>query len=189
MSDTSTADTATDTTTTTTTTSADTGTDTGTDSTDWKAEAEKWQNLAKKHEKRAKDNATAASELDKVRQQSMTEQERAVEQARVEARTAALAEVGGKVAAAEIRAAAAGRLAPEQVDVLLDGINLARFLDDSGDVDRDKVTTFVDGIAPKADETTTTQFPDLGQGSRSADTNALNGDPLERALKSKLGIR
>jgi hypothetical protein len=127
-------------------------------------------------------------ELQELRQQSMTDQEKAIESARTEARTAAFAEMGGKIAAAEIRAAAAGRLAPEQLDVLLDGINVSRFLDDTGEVDRTKVQTFIDGIAPQPAEQTHV-FPDLGQGARGAAAMALNGDPLEQALKAKLGIR
>jgi hypothetical protein len=166
----------------------DTKPDTG-DATDWKAEAEKWQALAKKHEGRAKANADAAKELEQFREQSMTEAERAIAQARQEARTAALAEMGGKIAAAEIRAAAAGRLAPQQLDALLDGIDTARFLTDDGDVDRDKVAKFVDGIAPPADEDHRQVFPDLGQGARGNGSQALNGDPLLRDLKATLGVR
>lgn len=127
------------------------------------------------------------TELNELRQQSMTDTEKAIEQARTEARASAFAEVGGKIAAAELRAAAAGRLAPEQLDVLLEGINVARFLDDAGDVDREKVQVFVDGIAPKSEQASS--FPDLGQGARGQSNMALNGDPLEQTLKAKLGIR
>lgn len=183
-----------DTTDTTTTTAEEPqGTDTtsaepqGSD-TDWKAEARKWEERAKKNEAKAKEHATAAKELEQLRQQSMTDAEKAIEHARTEARQQALAEAGGKVAAAEIRAAAAGRLEAAQVETLLDGLNLARFIDDNGDVDRDKVAAFVDGIAPKTD-TAPAGFPDLGQGTRSTQQMALNGDPLEQTLKQKLGIR
>lgn len=43
--------------------------DTGGDSVDWKAEAEKWQKLAQRHEIRAKQNAQAASKAKTVEQQ------------------------------------------------------------------------------------------------------------------------
>lgn len=155
---------------------------------DLTAEVEKWKALSKKNEDRAKANAEAAKELDKFRQQSMTETEKAVEQARAEARTAALAEAGGKVARAEIRAAAAGRLDAAALEVLVDGLNLAKFLDDDGEVDTAKVAAFVDGIAPKVEEEERPAgFPDLGQGARS--TTPLNGDPLLRDVKHVLGIR
>lgn len=177
MSDT----TATETTETTTTETTETA------APDLTAEVEKWKALSKKNEDRAKANADAAKELDKFRQQSMTETEKAVEQARAEARTAALAEAGGKVARAEIRAAAAGRLDAAALDVLIDGLNLAKFLDEDGEVDTEKVAAFVDGIAPKEDEEKPAGFPDLGQGARS--TTPLNGDPLLRDVKHVLGIR
>lgn len=161
---------------------------TETDAPDLTAEVEKWKALSKKNEDRAKANAEAAKELEKFRQQSMTETEKLVEQARAEARTATLAEAGGKVARAEIRAAAAGRLDQAALDVLIDGLNLAKFLDDDGEVDTAKVAAFVDGIAPKAEEDEKPAgFPDLGQGARS--TTPLNGDPLLRDVKNALGIK
>ncbi len=167
-------------------------TDTGDAGKDWAAEAAKWRDLARKHEERSKTNANAAKELEQLRHQSMSDQEKAV----AEAKAAGLAEglVAGavKVAAAEIRAAAAGR--PIDVEALLEGTNLAVFIDDDGEVDRVKVARFVEGIAPKPedDEKETRQgFPDLGQGARGGANNnaALNGDPLLRDLKAKLGIR
>lgn len=154
--------------------------------TDWKAEAEKLQRESRKWEDRAKANSKAAKDLEEFRRQSMSEAEKAIEQARTEARQQALVEVGAKVAAAEFRAAAAGRLDPSQVDTLLDGLNLARFIDEAGDVDREAVTRFIDGVAPPAGSDS---FPDLGQGNRGTTDVALNGDPLLRDLKSKLGIR
>ena len=156
------------------------------DDTDWKAEAEKWSALAKKHEGRAKSNAEAAKELEEFRRQSMTDQEKAVADARAAARAEALTEAGTKVAAAELRAAAAGRMTPEQVDVLLDGLNVARFLDENGDVDRAALVAFIDGIAPASEEKRN-QLLDLGQGTRSTSTTPLNGDPLLRDLKNLLG--
>lgn len=127
-------------------------------------------------------------ELADLRQQSMTDTEKAIEQARSESRAAALAEVGGKVARAEIRAAAVGRLDQAALDVLIDGLNLAKFLDEDGEVDTAKVAAFVDGIAPKADEEEKPAgFPDLGQGARTA--TPLNGDPLLRDVKNLFGIK
>lgn len=150
------------------------------------------QAIIDKERKNARDAEKARkaleTELDQLRQQTMSDQEKAIDAARVEARSAALAEVGGKVARAEIRAAAAGRLEADALDTLLAGIDLAKFLDESGDVDTVKVQAFMDGIAPKQ-ETNTTTF-DLGQGARGGNANmALNGDPLEQDLRAKLGIK
>lgn len=139
--------------------------DTGDQTPDLTAELEKWKAQSRKHEERAKANAKAAKELEDFKRQSMTETEQAIETARSEGRLQALAEAGSKVAAAEIRAAATGRMSGEQLDVLLDGLNLTRFVGDDGDVDRDAVTKFVDGIAPQPSEDKQPLF-DLGQGAR-----------------------
>lgn len=161
--------------------------DTG-ETVDLASEVDKWKAQARKHEERAKANAKAAKELEEFRQQSMTDAEKAIEQARTEARLQALTEVGGKIAAAEIRAAATGRMSPEQLSTLLDNVNLARFTGDDGEVDRDAVATFVEGIAPPPADPVPMR-PDLGQGARNPQNMPLNGDPVERALKDALGIR
>jgi hypothetical protein len=184
MSDTTPATDAPDTADQTDTSEPDTGDQGGPDLT---AEVEKWKAQARKHEERAKANAKAAQELDEFRKQSMSETEKAIELARTEGRREALTEAGGKVAAAEIRAAATGRMNDEQVSTLLENVNLARFVDDAGEVDRDAVVAFVDGIAPQPTEQPTVPV-DLGQGARTGGTLPLNGDPLLRDLKSKLGI-
>lgn len=177
-----TADTATTDTTTTTDTTDTTSTDTD-ETVDWKAEAEKFKALARKHEDRAKANSTAAKELEELKTASMNDQEKAVALARIEARTEALRDVGAKLVDAEVRAAAAGRNV--DIDALLEGLDRSRFIDDDGDAKRDEIVAWVDRIAP-ADETFSV---DLGQGARGADQRALNGDPLLRDVKAKLGIR
>ncbi|MFB7617820.1 hypothetical protein [Kitasatospora sp. NPDC056181] len=96
------------------------------DGTDWKAHAREW-------EKRAKANAGAAEELEKLRKASLTEQEKAVDAARTEGRTAAAQEYGAKLAAAEFRAAVstAGLTLGDAADL----IDTSRFVTDTGDVD------------------------------------------------------
>lgn len=121
-------------------------------------------------------------ELDALRQASMSEQEKAVAVAKTEGRAEAMQALGSKLAAAEIRAAAAGRLNDEQLVTLLDGLNLTAFVNDDGEVDQAKVVKFVDGIAPKTD---TPVFPDLGQGARQP--LASGSDPLLEALKRTVG--
>ena len=161
MTDTSTADT--DTSDTSETTEKP---DTGNEQPDLNAEVEKWKSQARKHEERAKANAQAVKELDQLKQASMSELEKSVATARTEARMEAMREFGGKLAAAEVRAAAAGRLSDEQVATLLEVTNLAAFVDDEGEVDRAKVSKFVDGIAPAEQANRSNGFPDLGQGAR-----------------------
>ena len=160
---------------------------TGDNSQDLKSELEKWKSQARKHEERAKANAAAAKELDVLRQQSMSDQEKAVATARSEAADEARRTYGGRLVAAEMRVAAAGRSV--DVDALLEGIDPARFLGDDGEPDRAAVAAWVERVAPKqAAEQGSGNPLDLGQGTRGGSDMALNGDPLLVSLKSKLGI-
>jgi septal ring factor EnvC (AmiA/AmiB activator) len=156
-----------------------------TDDTDWKAEAEKFKTLARKHEDRAKANASAAKELEQVKQASMSDQEKAVELAKQQARAEVLMEVASERVADAVRLAAAGR--PVDVDALLDGLDRTRFVTDEGTPDTDAITAWVDRIAPKPAD----GFPaaDLGQGSRTGSQTPLGSDPLLNTLKQSIGIR
>lgn len=51
------------------------------DDKDWQSEAEKWKNLARKHEANAKKNAGAADELEQLRDADKTEIQRATDKA------------------------------------------------------------------------------------------------------------
>jgi hypothetical protein len=150
---------------------------------DWKAEAEKWKTDARKHEERAKKNAESVRELEKFRQQSMTDQEKAIDAARSEGRAEALRTSAAKVVDAEVRAAAAGRTV--DVDALLEGLDRSRFIDDDGEVDAAAIAKWIERVAPVTDPSR----PDLGQGVRPGSALPLNGDGIEQLLRSKLGIR
>lgn len=177
--------------TTTTGTESTEGTDTGTEGstsgtdtstaetgTDTAAELTKWKDLARKHEDRAKTNAAAAKELDELKKSSMTEQQKAVETAKAEARADTLREVGGKLAEASIRVAAAGRSV--DVDALIEGIDAAKFLDDAGDPDTKAITAWVDKVAPVSDDKPNPRR-DLGLGARGAQQES--GDPAQAFAK------
>lgn len=101
---------------------------------------------ARKWEERAKANSKAADELDRLRRESMTEVERAVTEAKTQARAEALREVGTRLVDAEVRAATVGR--GIDVKALLDGLDRSRFLDDDGQPDTDRIAKWVDKIAP-----------------------------------------
>lgn len=131
---------------------------------------------------KAQANAQAAKELEAFKQATMSETEKAIAEAKAEGRMEALREGGGKLVAAEIRAAAAGRLTQKQLDALLDGTNLAAFVDDDGEVDRAKVSKYVEGIAP-AEAPRNSGFPDLGQGARG--TNG--GGDMNAMIRRQLG--
>jgi hypothetical protein len=132
----------------------------------------------------------ATAELDKLRQATATDQEKAVMAAKAEGRTEALREAGTRLVEAEVRAAAAGR--GVDIDALLEGVDRSKFLDDEGEPDRKLIQEWIDRIVPAQEEQEQPGFraPNLEQGTRTTTANtALNGDPLLRDLKSKLGIR
>jgi hypothetical protein len=116
------------------------------DSTDWKAEAEKYKALSRKHEARAKENATAAKERDELRKQSMTDQEKAVEEASAKARAEERVRLAGRLARQGFLAAAAGRI-PHAASVA-DDLNLARFVGEDGEIDESGLAELVDRLAP-----------------------------------------
>lgn len=155
--------------------------DTGVEDIDWKAEAEKYKALHRKQEERAKANANAAKELEAVKLASLSDQEKAVEIARQQARAEVLTEVGGQLVDMAVRAAVNDR--GIDADALLDGLDRTRFLSDDGKADTDAITAWVDRIAPRQGG-----IPDLGQGARTK-TPALGSDPLLQALKNTVGIR
>jgi hypothetical protein len=146
---------------------------------DWKAKYEETLKEARKHEDRAKANAAAAKELEAFKQSSMTEQEKAVATARAEAKAEAMREVGGKLAEAAIRVAAAGRSV--DVDALLEGIDASKFLDVNGDPDAKAITAWVDRVAPADDGTKPPARRDLGLGARGGQQS--NSDPAQEFAK------
>lgn len=147
------------------------------DDPDWESEASKWKQLARKWENRAKENSKAKKDLDELRKQGMTDQEKAIEAARDEARNEERAKVGARLVAAEIKVAAAGRLDDEALDTLIENLNTANFLTDDGEVDTEKVKDLVDGVVPAKGEeddpgTGKKKRPDMGQGRRKGTSKA-----------------
>ncbi|AGL13870.1 hypothetical protein [Actinoplanes sp. N902-109] len=122
---------------------------TETDVTDWKAEAEKWQAMARKSEDRAKSNAAAAKELEKVRAASMTEQEKAVAEARQAATAEATRATAPRLVRAEFRAAAAGRVDPDALTAYLEDVDLAKFIGDDGEPDIKAIEARIERLGGK----------------------------------------
>jgi hypothetical protein len=156
---------------------------------DLATEVEKWKTLARKHEDRAKTNQKAVSELEALRQSQMSDQEKALDEARKSARTETLREIGAHLVTAEFRAQAAGRLTAEQVAELVEDIDMTKYLTESGEVDAERVARKVEALAPKPDPNAAPTWPDLGQGARDTSTLALNSDGLTEALMRKVGAK
>ena len=156
-----------------------------TETVDWQAEAEKWKNLSRKQEERAKANAAAAKELEQFRASQMTEVEKAFAEGEAKGRQAERAETGQLLVRAEFAARSGGRIG----DDTLDDLNLAKFLDEDGQPDVKAIDKAVARLAPPAEQETRKPGPrpDLSQGS-SSNSLPLNGDPLLDTVKQKLGI-
>lgn len=99
-------------------------------------------------ERRARRDADKAlksvqAELEKLRTANMSESERAVAEARAEGRKEAFAESTSRLARAELRAVAAGKLADPDDAAALIG-DLSQFVTASGDVDTKAMTSAID---------------------------------------------
>lgn len=105
----------------------------------------------------------ANAELEELRKSVMSDQEKAIDEARASARAELLAEVGAERVENAVRAAIAGRNV--DADALLDGLDRSKFLDDEGRPDTQKLTEWVDRIAPKG-QTPKPGVKDIGQGAR-----------------------
>lgn len=87
-------------------------------------EIAKWKSLARKHEN---ERRKLAKQIEELQAAQMSDQEKAIAEAASQARSAVLKEVGEKLAAAELRAAGV----PTEY---IEDLNLARFVDDDGEV-------------------------------------------------------
>lgn len=109
---------------------------------DWKSHARTWEDRAKADKKRADD---LQAELDKVKEKTQSEQEKAIDAAKAEGRTEALTVANKRVVKAAVKVAAAGKLAdPSDAASLLD---LEQFeVNADGDVDQKKVDAAIDRL-------------------------------------------
>lgn len=106
-------------------------------------------------------------ELEQLRQAQMNDQEKAIAEAVAKAKAGVLAEVGGRLVDAEFKAAAAGRSI--DVDVMLEGLDRAKFLTEDGQPDTERITGYVDRLAPKSSAKLAPTARDMGQGARPSD--------------------
>lgn len=134
-----------------------TGTEGG-DKPDLEAEVAKWKSLARKHEGNAKANADAAKELAALKTANQSDSEKAISEAEQRGRSAATADLSQRLAAAEVRAALTG-VVPDPAAIVED-LNLAKYVTDTGDVDQEAVTA----LRKKYESFATKPGPDLKQG-------------------------
>lgn len=141
-----------------------------------------WQHNSKKHENRVgeykqalggrtTDQLNADLEAaEKLRQQALTDQERAVEEARKEGQTSTAAELGPKSVRAAFDLLLGDAMEKDTLDSEMDLLDLSKFLTSSGDVDTAKVRAHAQKIAPSGKGTGKDRQPfDFGGGNRGDD--------------------
>ncbi|MFI1528586.1 hypothetical protein [Streptomyces griseus] len=134
---------------------------------------EKWKALSRENERKWK---AASRELEELRKAQMSDQEKALDDARTEARKEAMSEVGARLAKAEIRvqASKAGVEAPT------DYLDLFQFLGDDGEASAEKVSAFIASLKPNAPKGEA--FPQLtGVGHHQSGNDITSMDPTELA--------
>lgn len=164
-------DTKADTATESTDTSKDTATETETEGPDWKA-------LARKHEKRAKDNADAAQELAKIKAENQTPSEKALNEARDAGRAEASAVHLQALAGARLEAALTGIV--DDPAEFVDDLNLAKFVTNDGEVD----TAAIAATKAKYQKAATAKGPGSADGgARGRDDKPKRSTSLEGAVE------
>lgn len=83
------------------------------------------------------------AELKKLREASQTETEKALAEAEQRGKTAALGQVGTRLARAELRAAAAGKVDAATLDGFLEYADLSRFVTEDGEPDAKAITAAI----------------------------------------------
>lgn len=123
------------------------------------------------------------TELDELKKKTMTDSERAVAEAKAEGRKEALAEANSKLLRAEIRTAAADKLAdPGDAAVLLGDID--RFLDKDGEPDSKAIASAIDALVkakPYLAKAGSRQAPLSGGGAKPSSGLSINDDIRARA--------
>ena len=114
------------------------------------------------------------ADLKKRAAAAMTEQERAVTEAEQRGRSAALATAGTRLARAEIRAAAAGRVDKGALDGFLEYADLAKFVGADGEPDAKAIEAAVAKIAGPARQT------DFDGGARTTGNKPIDMNALIR---------
>lgn len=116
----------------------------------WKYHSRKNENLLKASVPKDRFDEVQ-SELDKVRRESLSEAEKAQEDAKRAGYQEALQKLGPRLVHQTLKAAVAGRVDDDRIKEYLEFVDVTKFLDKNGDVDTDKVERFAEGIAPAND--------------------------------------
>lgn len=111
-------------------------------------DAEYVEKLRKENAKYRTEAKTTATELEKVRQSSMSEAEKAAAEAEKRGRTAATAEFGKRLATSEFKALASKRNSAFDSTDVLSLVDLSRFVGEDGEPDEKAIATAVEKLIP-----------------------------------------
>lgn len=152
-----------------TTTSTDTTKTGGSDATKSDGEAEALRKALEKErsERREADKQSKAlkAELEQHRKSTMSDQEKAIAEAKAAARLEVLAEVGTELVGAAVRTALVGRSV--DVEAALEALDAKKFLNEEGRPDTKRISEWVERLAPKQEPAKKPAAKDMGQGTRS----------------------
>jgi membrane protein involved in colicin uptake len=153
-----------------------------TDTVDWQAEAEKWKGLSRKHE----GNWQAVSkERDELKASTMTDTEKAIEQAKAQARTETISEVNKRIGAAELKAAAAtaGAALPESLIALMDTSSVVNA---DGSTNTDLINQILSGLSPAQQPPAFSQNVGVGPQNNAGIAGQLTRDDLSRMSPAEI---
>lgn len=114
-------------------------------------DAEYVEKLRKENAKYRTEAKASAAEVEKVRQASMTEAEKAVAEAETRGRTAATADFGKRLATSKFEALASKRNPAFDTAPVLEIIDVGRFVGDDGEPDEKSITAAVEKLVPAAE--------------------------------------
>ncbi len=131
-----------------------------------------WKHQSRKHEDAAKaraDYEAVKAERDQLKAATLTDTEKAIDEARKDERAKAETETAAKFQASLVRtkleaALVARRFPVDKAGAQVEFIDHTKFLTPAGDIDADKVKQYAEGIVPGG------QWPDMGGGRRGAGT-------------------
>lgn len=151
-----------------------------------------WRDKAQKHEKAWRGKvgsdltpeqyAAEHAELEQLRDTTRTDTEKAIAQAKKEARAEVEAEYAPRLVTAAFTAALS-KMNAEDRNELLDTINPAKFLTPNGELDTDKVGSWIKKYVPQSDTGVGTHTADHGGGRRTTTTVSPRDAGLAEARK------
>jgi alanyl-tRNA synthetase len=158
-----------------------------------------WKHQSRKHEERARSREdydavkAKAAELDKIREQQMSEQEKAVNKAREEAlaegKRQAMTDLSTKYTRAMLETALTTRgRTQEQVETLLRHVNFESYVA-NGEPDTDAIAAYADSIAGPVTGGGQGRGPDHGQGARGQQGKATGLDAGAAMYRERHGAK